>query len=118
VVVTGTVDDIRPFLRTATLAIAPIQYGVGIQNKVLEALACGTPVVATPQAVSALAVRAGEDLVVGRTPGELATAIVTLLDDPDRRRRVGQAGRAYVERYHTWHRVAGRLSDVYRDAIS
>ena len=118
VVVTGTVDDIRPFLRTATLAVAPIQYGVGIQNKVLEALACGTPVVATPQAVSALFARAGEDLVVGRTPGELAAAIVALLEDPDRRGRIGQAGRTYVERRHSWHGVAARLSDVYRDALS
>ena len=118
VVVTGTVDDIRPFLRTATLAIAPILYGVGIQNKVLEALACATPVVATPQAVSALSARAGEDLIVGRTPGELVTAIVALLEDPDRRRRVGQAGRSYVERRHSWHGVASRLSDIYRDALS
>ena len=118
VVVTGTVDDIRPYLRTATLAIAPIQYGVGIQNKVLEALACGTPVVATPQAVSALATRDGQDLVVGRDAGELAAAIGALLGDTDRRKRIGEAGRAYVERHHGWQAAAGRLTDIYHDAIA
>ncbi|MDH7487867.1 MAG: glycosyltransferase, partial [Anaerolineae bacterium] len=54
ITVTGTVDDIRPYLQRATLAVTPISYGVGIQNKVLEAMACGTPVVSTPQAVSTL----------------------------------------------------------------
>ena len=118
VVVTGTVDDIRPFLRTATLAVAPIQYGVGIQNKVLEALACGTPVVATPQATSALATTDGRDLVVGRDAGELAAAIGALLGDADRRRRIGEAGRAYVERHHSWQSAAARVSDIYHDAIA
>ena len=118
VVVTGTVDDIRPFLRTATLAVAPIQYGVGIQNKVLEALACGTPVVATPQATSALATTDGRDLVVGRDAGELAAAIGALLGDADRRRRIGEAGRAYVERHHSWQAAAARLTDIYHDAVA
>ena len=118
VVVTGTVDDIRPFLRTAALAVAPIQYGVGIQNKVLEALACGTPVVATPQAVAALSARAGDEVLVGRSPGELAAAIVALLEDADLRMRLGQAGRAYAERRHSWLSVADGLSDIYRDAVS
>jgi len=118
VVVTGTVDDIRPFLRTATLAIAPIQYGVGVQNKVLEAFACGTPVVATPQATSALATTNGLDVVVGRDAGELAAAIEALLGDADRRRRIGEAGRACVERQHSWQAAAARLTDIYHDAIA
>ena len=118
VVVTGTVDDIRPFLRAATLAVAPIQYGVGIQNKVLEALACGTPVVATPPATSALGTTDGRDLVVGRDAGELAAAIGALLGDADRRRRIGEAGRAYVERQHSWQAAADRLADIYHDAIA
>ncbi|PWH19831.1 MAG: glycosyl transferase family 1, partial [Ardenticatenia bacterium] len=56
--VTGWVPDLRPYLQRARLAVAPLRYGAGIQNKVLEALACGTPVVATPQACSALQVQA------------------------------------------------------------
>ena len=54
ILVTGRVDDIRPYLRQATLSVSPLLYGAGIQNKILEAMACGTPVVATPLAVSAL----------------------------------------------------------------
>ena len=67
--VTGTVPDLRPYLQRATVALAPVAYGVGIQNKVLEAMACGTPVVASPQAVSALEAVDGRDVVVARRPG-------------------------------------------------
>jgi len=116
VVVTGTVADIRPFLRKAALAVAPIQYGVGIQNKVLEALACATPVVASPQAVSALEARPGCELVVASSPSELSAAIVTLLEDRALRDRLGQAGRAFVERCHDWRVAAATLAGIYRDA--
>ncbi|NIW43885.1 MAG: glycosyltransferase, partial [Gammaproteobacteria bacterium] len=57
--VIGGVPDLRPYIQKATVAAAPILYGVGIQNKVLEAMACGTPVVVTPQAVSAIDVNDG-----------------------------------------------------------
>ena len=62
ITVTGTVPDIRPYLQNATIAVAPITYGAGIQNKVLEAMACATPVVASSQAVSALNTISGKDI--------------------------------------------------------
>ena len=118
VVVTGTVPDIRPFLRRAAIAVAPIQYGVGIQNKVLEALACATPVVATPQAVGALEARPGCELVVASSPSELSGAIVALLEDRALRDRLGQAGRSFVERCHDWSVVVTRLTEIYRDVAA
>jgi polysaccharide biosynthesis protein PslH len=114
--ITGTVEDIRPFLRRAAVAVAPIRYGAGIQNKVLEALACATPVVATPGAVSALDVRAGEDLLVGKDANGLAAGILSLLNNPELRARMGNTGRAMVERQHDWRTVARGLAAVYREA--
>ena len=116
VLLTGAVPDLRPFLRRATLAIAPIQYGVGIQNKVLEALACETPVVASHQAVAALEARSGMELAVASGPRELAGAVVALLKDPARRARLGQAGRAFVERRHDWGAIGSRLTTIYQHA--
>jgi sugar transferase (PEP-CTERM/EpsH1 system associated) len=115
--VTGMVRDIRPYLQSATLAVAPIAYGVGIQNKVLEALACGTPVVATPQAVSALEAAPGRDLLVAEGPAAFADAVLCSLADPDLRREIGQAGRTYVEKNHDWQVVAGQLEEIYAEAI-
>ena len=115
--VTGTVPDIRPYLQQATLAVAPLTYGTGIQNKVLEAMACATPVVSTPQAASALAAIPGQDIAVGASPQELAHIILGLLNDPEKRDRMGRNGKAYIEKNHRWEDIAARLEEVYCGAL-
>jgi glycosyltransferase involved in cell wall biosynthesis len=90
---------------------------VGIQNKVLEAMACATPVVATPQAVSALEAVDGRDVVVADGPDETAEAVGRLFDDEPRRLAIGSAGRRYVESHHDWAEIAGRLEEVYHEVI-
>jgi polysaccharide biosynthesis protein PslH len=115
--VTGTVPDLVPYLQQATLAVAPIAYGVGIQNKVLEAMACATPVVCTPQATSALHTQVGRDVLIGDTPQEFASAILRLLAGSELRQSMGVAGRRYVENSHSWDAVVARLEDVYNSAI-
>jgi glycosyltransferase involved in cell wall biosynthesis len=111
--VTGTVEDIRPYLRGATLAVAPLVYGAGIQNKVLESMACGAPVVATPQAVSAIQVLPGRDVCVAQGVDSFAASIVDLLDHPEQRNFIGEAGRNYVVTHHDWDRIAENLEEVY-----
>lgn len=116
--VTGTVPDIRPFLRQATIAVAPMVYGAGIQNKVLEAMACATPVIANPQAISALtSVRPNRDLLVANDASAFAEQILAVVADPVRQSQLGQAGREYVERHHSWSAVAGHLEGVYQKAL-
>lgn len=118
ITVTGTVPDLRPCLGQATLAVMPMRYSVGIQNKVLEAMAMSTPVVSTPQAVAALQVTAGRDALVADTPQAMAQAVIELLTDEELRRQVGQAGRRYVETHHDWRVTAENLEGVYRDTIA
>jgi glycosyltransferase involved in cell wall biosynthesis len=118
VYVTGTVDDIRPYLRKATISASPIPYGVGIQNKVLEAMACGTPVVASQQAVSALDIQEDREVMVGHNPEEFAEKMLALLASPEKRAAVGMAGRTYVERNHDWSVVTGRLAEVYEQTLT
>jgi glycosyltransferase involved in cell wall biosynthesis len=115
---TGTVADVRPHLRRAALAVAPVVYGVGCQNKVLEAMACATPVVASPRAVAALDARPGRDVVVADTPEAFADAVIALLDDPARRLAIGHAGRAYADTHHRWDHMAARLEGVYQELIA
>ncbi len=114
--VTGTVPHVRPYLQKAAIAAAPLAYGAGIQNKVLEAMACATPVICTSQAVSALAVEPGRHLLVADTPEAFAQAIVDLLKDEKRRALIGQAGHAYVERYHRWDSITAMLENIYQQA--
>jgi sugar transferase (PEP-CTERM/EpsH1 system associated) len=117
VVVTGTVPDIRTYLCQATIAVAPLRYGAGIQNKVLEAMACATPVIASPQAAAALHTQVGNDLLVGHTPQEFAQSILSLLASPTQQTRLGQAGRTYVQEHHAWAAAAVRLETIYLDTL-
>lgn len=114
VIVTGTVDDIRPFLQQATIAVAPVAYGAGIQNKVLEAMACGAAMVASTQAISAVDVVSGRDVVVAEKPDEFASAVLMLLAQPERRQELAKAGRAYVIKSHAWEAVTSELESIYR----
>ena len=111
--VINNVPDLPPYLQRATIALTPILYGVGVQNKVLEAMACATPVVSTPQAVSALQVQAGNEVYVVQEPQDFARAVLGLLADPQERDRLGRAGRRYVEQHHHWAAIAQRLEELY-----
>lgn len=117
VTLSTSVPDIRPYLRSATVAVAPMQYGAGIQNKVLEAMACATPVVASPPAVSALNAVDGEHLQIADSPRAFADRVLGLLSDNDLRERIGRGGRGYVERHHDWDDITRQLESIYRDAI-
>ncbi len=117
ITVTGTVDDIRPFLWQATVAVVPLVYGAGIQNKILEAMATGTPVVTTSRAVSALRATAGRDLLVADRPTDFAQSVAHLLVNRKQQREIGENGLRYVQKYHDWAAVASQLVDEYTETI-
>ena len=118
VTVTGYVPDLRPHFRAATLVMAPLEYGVGIQNKVLEAMASGVAVVASNTAGEGLGAVEGRDLLAGETDGELAAHAVALFSDERRRRALATSGRRYVEANHDWLTLGQRLVGVYQDACA
>ncbi len=115
--VTGYVKDLRVPLRQATIAAAPLLYGAGVQNKVLEAMACGTPVVASPQAINALKVAGGTDCLVADTPQAFASALLKLLNDEALRANMGAAGRRFVEAHHNWNDIVAQLEHIYERSI-
>ena len=112
IIVTGRVDDIRPYFDSAAVAIAPLRVARGLQNKVLEAMAMRVPVVSSPAAFAGINAVAGQDLLVAGQPGEFSRAIVTLLRDPTARERVAAAGRTCVETNHNWSQLLERLEDL------
>jgi len=116
VTVTGFVPDMRPTFAQAVVAACPLVYGAGIQNKVLEAMASGVPVVTTPSAAAALSATPGRECRIASDDEAFAAEIRLLLDDRARAGAVGLAGRAYVERAHQWPLLAERLTEVYLEA--
>ena len=113
VVVTGRVPDLRPYLTQATVAVAPLLYGAGVQNKVLEAMACGTPVVTTPRAVMGLRPEGLPFCAIADTSQAFAGAVVQMIEDAALRQRCGIGGRQYVETYHDWSNIARDLASIY-----
>jgi glycosyltransferase involved in cell wall biosynthesis len=111
--VTGTVPHLPDYLGKAALAVAPVEYGAGIQNKVLEAMACATPVVTSPQGASALETVAGRDLEIAKSPEEFARIMIGLLDNAERSAALGARGRAYVEGHHDWKKIGKELITIY-----
>jgi glycosyltransferase involved in cell wall biosynthesis len=75
-------------------------------------------VIASPQAVSALDIRAGEEAMVAENASDFANQMLSLLGSPELRTAVGGAGRKFVERAHNWSTAAERLSEIYRQAIA
>ena len=106
VVVTGQVPDVRAYLARARVFVAPLFLGSGLQNKLLEALAAGLPVVTTPLANAALEAQAGRHLLTGTDAEELAAAVAGLLANPDQAHALGQAGLAFVRDHFDWQAVA------------
>jgi polysaccharide biosynthesis protein PslH len=110
--VVGQVPDVRPYVASAQVVIAPLQIARGIQNKVLEALAMAKPVVATPQAFAGLAARAGEHLLAARTEPEWVSHIERLWNEPALCAHLGAAGREFVVAHHSWSTCLEPLAEL------
>jgi glycosyltransferase involved in cell wall biosynthesis len=108
---------LRPYLAQAAVAVSTVRYGVGIQNKVLEAMAMGTPVVCSTQASSSLRVQHGQDVFIGDTPELIAQHILELLESPEKRKAIGEAGRRYVEAHQSWESSVSLLEGVYAKTL-
>ena len=109
ITVTGFVDDVREHLWRATVAICPIWAGSGVQNKILQYMACGLPVVTTSVGQEGVDARAGEELLVADEPEEFAAHVLSLLESPELRSAMGQAGRRFIEKHYDRAQVFASL---------
>jgi glycosyltransferase involved in cell wall biosynthesis len=101
---TGYVSDVRPLIAQSWLSIAPLRMGGGTRLKILEALALGTPVVATSKGAEGLELVAGRDLLLADTPANFAEAVLNLLHDAELRATLSHNGQQAVKRYD-WQRI-------------
>jgi polysaccharide biosynthesis protein PslH len=116
--VTGFVEDVTPFLSAATLGVYPILRATGIQNKILEAMMQGLPVITTSTVAEGIRqARTGEHFLQADSPEAFATRVVSLLSDSSEHEKFSAAGRVLVQGHYTWERTAGMFGD-YLKAIS
>jgi len=108
VMVTGGVEDIRPYLAHAAVAVAPMRIARGIQNKVLEAMAMARPVVTTPEGLDGIRARVGEEIQTATNSAEFMSRVVDILTDAERT-EIGKTARACVVNDYSWHESLERL---------
>ena len=110
--VTGFVKDTRDYLRRAAVAVAPLRIARGIQNKVLEAMAMGLPLVGTTCATQGVEGEAGRDFLVEDDPARFAARVAELLEDSAAARALGVRARAFVEAHYDWEVVFRPLDEL------
>jgi polysaccharide biosynthesis protein PslH len=106
------VPDLRPYIARATVAVAPLTVGTGVSNKVLEAFAVGTPVVATSLACGDLPVRNGEHLFLANDTKLFASRVLELLNDASLRVRLAENARKLVDAKYNWEIVSQDLENL------
>jgi sugar transferase (PEP-CTERM/EpsH1 system associated) len=121
VTVTGSVADVRPYLRRAALMVAPLHIARGTQNKILEAMAMGVPVVTSRVAAGGVDASAPEHFLAASTVDEYQVALLRIIEDPAERQRLSRAGRERMLSHHAWDRSMQRLDGIIercRSAVS
>jgi polysaccharide biosynthesis protein PslH len=110
--VTGTVDDVRPFLAAAAAMVVPLRVGGGTRIKIFEGMATGIPVLSTRIGAEGLPVAHGENILLADTPADFAARIAELFEQPARAQKIGEAGRALVRANYGWDAV-NRIFEAY-----
>ena len=114
VVISGWVDDIRDAYGSASLFIAPMRIGTGLQNKLLEAMAMSLPCVTTDFANRALGAENGVSVLLGNTKEELAKAVIELLTNKQLADRVAKNGCEFIQNNYNWKTSTQRLIDLIK----
>jgi len=107
--VTGFVDDLREHIRSATVSVAPMRYGAGMQNKILESMALGVPVVTSSLGFEGIRAEKDKDIIVEDQPEKFANKVVTLMKDEELRKSFSESGRFLVENHYTWKSALEKL---------
>lgn len=118
VTVTGSVPDVRPYLNRSALMVAPLNIARGTQNKILEAMASGVPVVTSAAAAGGVDALPDEHFLVANTHEEHAAAALRILEDRNERQRLAVAGRSRVLSHHAWDRSMQRFDHVIERCLA
>jgi glycosyltransferase involved in cell wall biosynthesis len=112
IIVTGQVPDISPFLGDAAASVVPLRVARGIQNKILESMAHGVPVIASPVAAGGIEARHGSEVLLADHARAFADMTIAVLRDSSLRRRLSENARLFIEQKHNWEGNLSYLTEL------
>ena len=115
--VTGTVPDVRPHVLRSALSIAPLVIARGTQNKILESMAMGIPVVCSDVAANGVNAKADDHIMVCRSSDEYVDTVINILDNPDIRQRLSKGGRNRILTSHSWSASMRKLDSIINSVV-
>ena len=113
VIVTGMVDDVKPYIAKASVYVVPLRIGGGTRLKILEALAMEKAVVSTAIGCEGLQLTPGKDILIADEPEKFAQLVIQLVQDEKRRQQLGKSGRKQVEEKYDWRSIGKQLNELY-----
>ena len=116
--VTGFVPDLKDMYAQASVVVAPLRFGAGTQNKVLEAMAMGVPVVCTHIGFEGLQVKSGEGVILAKTKEKFVTDLCNLLEDNELRKNVGESGLDIARNRFSWDGIAKTLETYLEEVVN
>lgn len=117
VVVTGSVRDVRPYIFKTAAMVAPLNIARGTQNKILEAMAMGVPVVSSSLAAGGIDAIPGEHFLTADTPADYAEKLINLMQSASLRERYAKSGRARVLSNHSWQESMKKMESLILDCV-
>lgn len=114
VVVDEGIEDIREAYAGASVLLAPIRSGRGTKYKILEAMASGTPVVATGLGIEGIRARDNREVLIGESAEELADKTVRVLSDPGSAHKIAKAANKLILKHYNWKSISGKLDEIYK----
>ncbi len=113
--VTGYVEDVVTYLKQATVYVVPLRMAPGLQNKILEAMAMGIPVVSTSAAIQGIDAQPGRDVLVADDPGAFAEEVIKLLKNPALRQELAQNAKKLIDQKYDWQKNLKALDQIIED---
>jgi len=117
ITVTGFVEDLAATYNSASVVVAPLRFGAGTQNKVLEAMAMGIPVVCSNIGFAGLGIASGEGAIMQTNPDDFAKSVIALLKSAELRQQVGMMGAGIIKKRFDWDVISGMLDGYFKDIV-